>query len=156
MNEDEFCESCGQKTSGYRSAVSKGTVAVLKKIYHFVEKKGLNTVHLVKEMGAAGILSANEVGNANSHMVRQGLLAHIESEPGNFALTAKAVGFLNGAAISKWVRVAKRTKGNPAKTIETSQEICVISDFDRGGEYWEVPGFEIKEGRIIRPPTMVL
>lgn len=153
---DEHCHACGQRITGYRSAVSRGVADTLKKIYAFVLEKGLNVVHIEKELVQAGRITGNAGGNAQGHMVRLGLLAHIENEPGNYAITTKGVEFLNGTPIPKWVRVAKATKDKGSHIVEHAEETCTIRDFDRKGEYWEIPGFEIKEGRIIQAPILEL
>ena len=145
---DEYCPHCYQKIGGYQSSVSKGVVETLKRIYGVVEKKGLNIVHIEKEMVQEGLLTGNQAGN-KTHMVRLGLLAHIEGEPGNYALTTKAVNFLNGEPIPRRVKVEKATAKGGSRTVSHSEEMCTIRDF-KGGEYWIVPGFEIREGRIIQ------
>lgn len=127
---------------------------MLKRIYRFIERKGINAVHIEKEMVQTGMLTGNQKGNAVGHMVRLGLLAHIEGEPGNFCLTRKAVDFLNGQPIPKYAEVAKRTGEHGSRTVSHSEETCTIKDFNRAGDYWEVPGFEIREGRIIPPEAV--
>ena len=150
--EQEFCPHCGQRM-GYRSSVSRGTVAVLKTIFKQIAAKDTNAIHIEKELVQRGYLTGNQGRNC-THMVRLGLLAHVDGEPGNYCLTRKAVDFLNGAPIPKYATVSKRTEAHGSKTIITSEETCTIRDFDQVSEYWEVPGFEIKEGRII-PPNVI-
>jgi len=145
----EHCEHCGQSI-GYDSSVSKGTVWVLKTIYQKVAEKNVNAVHIEKELVQTGRLTGNQGRNC-IHMVRLGLIAHIDGEPGNYCLTRKGVAFLNGDAIPKRVSVSKKTIDHGSVTTTASDETCVIQDFNRKGEYWEVPGFEIQEGRIIQP-----
>lgn len=146
MSDHNVCESCGQRLS-YRSSVSKGVVRALKTICKFVEGKGINAVHIEKELVQGGILTGNQGRNA-THMVRLGLLAHLE-EPGNYCLTAKAMGFLNGNPIPKYAEVSKRTEGKGSHTVQSSGEDCTIRDFTKGEE-WEVPGFEIRSGHVIK------
>ena len=143
-----ICHACGQRI-GYRSAVSRGTVVTLQKIRDFVEDKGVNAVHIEKEMVQAGKLTGTQMGNAKGHMVRLGLLAHV-GEPGNYCLTDMAMKFLAGAPIRKEVTVKKRTEDKGSHTVEGSVETCVIGDFRKKGDYWEVPGFEIRSGSVIR------
>lgn len=148
MSDDRnICQSCGQRL-GYRSAVSRGTVVTLEKVKDFVEKKGINAVHIEKELVQQGILTGNQGGNAKGHMVRLGLLAHV-GEPGNYCLTTRALEFLAGAPIPKEVVVRKRTEAEGSHTEEPSAETCTIGQFRKKGDYWEVPGFEIREGRVI-------
>jgi len=149
-NEDNanICHACGQRI-GYRSAVSRGTVVTLQKIRDFVEDKGINAVHIEKEMVQVGKLTGTQMGNAKGHMVRLGLLAHV-GEPGNYCLTSMAMAFLAGAPIRKEVTVKKRTEEKGSHTVESSAETCTIADFRKKGDYWEVPGFEIHSGSVIR------
>lgn len=135
---------------GYRSGVSRGTVKVLKMIFKKVAEKDTNAIHIEKELVQRGFLTGNEGRNC-THMVRLGPIAHVEGEPGNYCLTRKGVDFLNGNPIPKYVTVAKRTESHGSRTVTHSEETCVIQDFNKAGEYWEVPGFEIKEGRVIPP-----
>lgn len=146
---DEHCPHCGQRM-GYRSSVSRGTADVLKMIFKKVTEKDTNAVHIEKELVQTGRLTGNQGRNC-THMVRLGLIAHIKGEPGNYCLTNKGIDFLNGLPIPKYVTVEKRTAGHGSRTVTHSEETCTIKDFNRKGEYWEVPGFEIKEGRVIPP-----
>lgn len=153
-HDDNVCGACGQRL-GYKSSMSKGIVAVLKLVMQKVEEKGLNVVHIEKEMVQTSILTGNQGRNA-THMVRLGLLAHIDGETGNYCLTRKAMEFLNGDPVPKWVEVSKRREGEGSRTVAHSDETCVVSDFAGKNEYWEVPGFEIKEGRIIKGNSRVV
>ncbi len=142
------CQSCGQRLS-YKGSVSRGTVQTLRAIAKFIEQKGINIVHLEKEMVQMGRLTGNQSGNAKGHMVRLGLLAHLKEEPGNYCLTEKAMGFLNGMPIPRHVSVSKRTEVKGSHTVTHSDEMCTVNQFNKAGDYWEVPGFEIRAGRVI-------
>lgn len=145
------CASCGQ-TTAYRSAMSRGIVITLQTIREYIEEKGVNAVHLEKELVQTGRLTGNQKGNAAAHMVRLGLLAHLD-EPGNFCLTERAMRFLAGMPIPREAFVAKRTEHKGSHTIETSEETCTIKDFRKDGDYWTVPGFEIRSGRVMQGDT---
>ncbi len=145
--EENVCPHCGQRIA-YRSAVSKGHVRVLRVIVKLIQQKGVNVVHVEKELVQAGLLTGNQGRNC-THMVRLGLLAHLQGETGNYVLTDKAMRFLNGEPIPKYVIVSKRTEGKGSHTVTHSKELVSISAFSKKGEEWEVPGFEIKAGRVI-------
>lgn len=145
---DEYCDHCGQRM-GYRSAVSKGLVRMLETIADAIEEKGVNVLNVKKELVDTGKLTVNQYTN-KSHLVRLGLLFCVEGEVGNFGLTSKAMGFLKGERIPREAVVEKATKDRGSRTVETSEETCTIHDFMEKGEYWIVPGFDIREGRVIK------
>lgn len=154
MDDNNVCPTCHQRLA-YRSSVSRGIVHTLKQIATLVESKGVNAVHIEKEMVQKGLLTGNQ-GRNYTHMVRHGLIAHVAGEPGNYALTRKAMGFLAGDPIPKTVVVSKRSEEGGSHTTGYGDEVCVISDFNGKGEYWTVPGFDIREGRVIREPATLL
>lgn len=135
------CECCGQ-TLDYDLPLSKGLVIMLLKIYNFGKAKGLNAVHLRKEM-EGNTLTSNEVGNA-SHLIFHGLLKDLE-EAGNVAITKKGFDFLNGLEVEKTVIIKKgkyEVIGYHNPEIKTSIRKLLKSDL-----YWE--GGYVKVGNII-------
>ena len=132
---------------GYKSSVSRGVVETLKKIVEAIKAKGINTIHIEKELVRTGILTGTQGKNA-THIVKLGLLAHSPDEIGNYCITKKAMSFLNGEAIPKYVIVSKTNRSSGSRTVSQSEEMCTISNFT-DGVFWEVPEFEIREGRII-------
>ena len=70
-----ICKCCSQ-TEDYALPLSKGMALMLLKIYNFGKRKGLNVIHLRKEMEGRE-LTSNEVGNA-SHLIFHGLLKDLE------------------------------------------------------------------------------
>lgn len=151
--DQEYCPHCGQKL-GYKSAISRGTVEVLKKISRVVDEKGINAVHIEKEMVQKGILTGNQGRNC-THMVRHGLLAHIEGKAGNYCITRKGMGFLRGEAIPKFITVSKANQNEGSRTVDHGEEMVTIRQFSKSGEYWEVPNFDIREGQVIRTPAQL-
>jgi len=149
--EHAFCESCGQRI-GYRSTVSKGIVKILEKVAEAIEEKGINVIHVRKELVDTGKMSLTQHNNL-THLTRLGLLANVDGEVGNYLITAKGMHFLNGGRIPREVTVQKATKDKGSHVIDRSDETCSIHDFMGKGEYWIVPGFEIREGRIIKNIT---
>lgn len=145
--DENVCGECGQSLQ-YKSAVSRGTVAMLKAISAMVDRKGINVVHIQKELVKEGALTPNQAQNI-THCVRLGLVAHVE-DAGNYCLTTKAMNFLNGEDIPKYAYVKKRTAEQGAHTEGSSEEMCNAKDFIKKGSYWEVPGFEIREGHVVR------
>jgi len=119
-------------------------------MWRAIDEKGINAIHIEKELVQRGKLTGNQGRNC-IHMTKLGLIAHIKDEPGNYCITTKGADFLNGKEISKSVTVKKRTESEGSRTTEHSNEMCTIHDFQGKGEYWEIPGFEIREGRIIPP-----
>jgi hypothetical protein len=143
------CECCGQ-TQEYVVAISKGIVLVLKKFSQHVKSKGVNVVHIEKEMVAPRIITNNQYANVKI-LTAHGLLAKAKGEAGNYVLTRKGLEFLKGthpvpkyAIISK---VEKRMMGYHDEEFEVH-----ISDFDKDSEFWEGVGYDIKHGRVINEP----
>lgn len=139
--EPTTCECCDQ-TVDYDLPLSKGLALMLVKIYNFGKAKGLNAVHLRKEMEGKQ-LTSNEVGNA-SHLIFHGLLKDLE-EAGNVAITQKGFEFLGGAEVEKAVIVKKGSHqivGYHNPEVKTS-----IRKLLKEIPYWE--GGYIKIGDII-------
>lgn len=146
---ENVCPTCHQSIA-YKSAVNRGLCEALKKILAYIEKKGVNAVHLRKELSSQGVITDSQHRNIEAHGVRLGLVAHIENEPGNYCLTTKGMDFLNGEPIPRYAMVQKRTEDAGSHTILVSAETCTMRDFLRKGDYWEVPGVYIQEGRVIK------
>lgn len=146
--ENTHCETCGQRI-GYGSRVSRGTAHVMQAIYRRVKEKNLNAVHIEKELMAKGILTKTQAGN-RTHLVRLGLIIDLP-ETGNYAITRRGQDFLNGKPVPREAFTKKTTKDKHSHTLFTSDETITIHDVLKKGEYWEVPGFTISEGRVIMP-----
>jgi len=145
--EKTHCDHCGQSLySEY--TISRGLRDALKKVARFIEVKGINIVHLQKEMVDTGWLTSNQSTNLRTHGIYTGIIAHAE-EVGNYLITQKGFRFLNGEEVTKSAWVLKRTKEKGSHVIFTPDEMCNVRQFDKKGEYWEVPNFEIREGRVI-------
>lgn len=151
--EREVCDACGQSIN-YRSAVGRGIVEALKSMSKFIEKKGINAVHLHKELVIEKVWTEMQERNMTVHGVRLGLVFHIEDEVGNYGLTTKAMQFLAGENIPKYAYVKKRTEEQGSHTFGVSKQTCNVKDFTKKDAYWEVPGFEIQEGRVITRSTI--
>lgn len=129
--------------------MSRGLRDTLRAVARFVEKKGINVAHMQKELVAEGYITPNQAANLWTHGIRLGIVAHVEGEPANYLITKRGFDFLNGEAIPKYAYSSKRTKEQGTRTTSTSEEMCVATDFNKKGEYWEVPNFEIQQGRVI-------
>lgn len=146
--EHESCPECGQSlTTTY--AVSRGLRDTLKAMARFIEEKGENVAHIQKELMAQGIITHNQKDNLHTHGVYTGLVAHAD-EPGNYLITKRGWDFLDDKPVPKYAYAAKRTKEKGTHVIGHSEELCRASDFNRKGQYWEVPGFVIQEGRVLK------
>ena len=149
MRHENVCPTCGQSL-GTRYCVTKGLRDAIRLMSSFIESKGFNAVHLIKEMVNVGILTANQERNLITHGIRTGLIAHIKDNPGNYCITARGYDFLGDNPVPKYAYAVKHTKAIGTRTVRTSEETCRASDFNRSGEYWEGPGYEIREGHVIK------
>lgn len=148
-------DGCGQSIGTFYS-MSRGLRDSLRAMSRFIEKKGINVAHMHKELVAERYLTTSQATNLWTHGVRLGVVAHVEDETGNYLITNRGFAFLNGEPIPKYAMATKRTRVKGTRTIETSVEKCVASDFNKKNEYWEVPGFEIREGRVITGQSAML
>lgn len=116
----------------------------------FIDRKGINAVHLTKELGGRRLLSSYQIGNI-SHLRFHGLVAKIKNEPGNYCITNKGFDFLKGETINKTAIIKKGTKGASPHNIGYGDEKCKISDFDKKWiNFWESSCYIIKQGRVIK------
>lgn len=140
----EVCGSCTQ-TKTYVLSVDHGTVDILKAISRFVEKKGINIVHVEKEMVSGGFLTTNQYTNLK-RLTAHGLIAKAD-ERANYHITTKGHRFLQGEPIPKHAIMSKVTKKQIGYFQE--EETVTVGEFNGGGEYWEGANYEIREGRVI-------
>lgn len=133
--EHQNCPACGQRLT-YELELDRGTVAILTSIARFVKSKGINAVHLSKEMLKQGLLTHHQVGNISRPRFH-GLVAKIKGETGNFGLTQKGLDFLRGEPISRTVIIKKAAgKGSPTHVIGHGDEQVMIGQVDKEwGEY---------------------
>ena len=155
----EKCEHCGQSLT-YLLAVDRGTVDIMKAISVAIKRKGINVIHPRKEieisgrevsyqeMVTEGLLTSNQIGNL-SRPGFHGLIAKVKGHPGNYSLTGKGMAFLHGASISKFAIISKSSKRQIGYW-EPIKFQCTLKDFRPDQEYWEIPDWEIKEGRVIK------
>jgi hypothetical protein len=149
----ETCPHCSQRTT-YWITISPGVVSILKEMASFIRRKGINAVHPAKEMEALGMFNSTRMGNL-TQVKRHGLIAAIEGEPGNYALTRKGLAFLNGEPIPLHTQVRKQRVGKAAETIGHSEEHCTIDQVMKNWkEWWVVEGFDIQSGRVINTPPL--
>jgi len=147
-DKNTHCETCGQRI-GYGSRISRGTAHVMQAIYRRVKEKNLNAVHIEKELMATGIITKTQAGN-RTHLVRLGLIIDLP-DTGNYAITRRGQDFLNGKPVPREAFTKKTTKDKHSHALFTSDEMVTIHEVLKKGEYWEVPGFTISEGRVILP-----
>ena len=150
--QSEVCPHCQQSLT-YELQMDRGSNDILKEIAKFVKIKGINAVHPAKEM-MPGILTGRQLDNI-VRLKFHGLIAHINNERGNFAITTKGINFLNDQPIPLSVIIKKRVAGKRAHVIAHSDETITISQIDKEwGPYWSANGYEIREGRIITTPPV--
>lgn len=146
-HDKETCPYCGQSLT-YELDIDKGSVETLKTIARFIEQKGINAVHLTKELEGHG-LTSHQIGNI-SRLRFQGLVAKIVGEAGNYCITQKGFNFLDGQEVPRTAIIKKGTQHTHPHTMGYGEEICSIEDFDgKWAEYWQATGYQIKEGRVI-------
>jgi len=132
--------------------LDRGTVNIVKVIAKYIQKKGVNAVHLSKELLAEELLTHHDVGNISRPRFH-GLVAKVSENAGNYCLTNKGLDFLNGKQVESIALIKKATDKVPAYTIGYIGEPVTIKDFDNEwGEWWSASGYEIQEGRVITQP----
>jgi hypothetical protein len=144
----EKCGSCEQTTT-YILALDRGTVKILKGIARAIGEKGINCVHIAKEVLARGFVTVNERSNI-ARPRAHGLIARVKGEnmKGNYLLTKKGAAFLRGERVPRFAIMSK-TKGHQVGYLEPEKHTVSIRDFDAKGEYWEGIGYDIVEGRVV-------
>lgn len=144
------CACCGQSET-YVLPIDYGTVEIVKAIARCIEKKGINAVHLNKEVLAQGFFrSHHQIGNI-SRLRAHGLVAKVKGEVGNFLLTKKGADFLQGQAVPRYAIMSK-VEGKQVGYWDPENNMVTVKDFDMPGEYWEGIGYTIEEGRVIPNP----
>jgi len=143
----QHCPYCGHKLT-YEIDIDKGTVESLKTIAKFIKDKGINAVHLTKEL-LGDRLTNYQIGNIPKARFH-GLVAKIKDHPGNYCLTTKGLDFLNGKDIPRSAIIKKAIKDSPAYTYGYGIETVSINSFLKNWDlYWASNGYNIKEGRVI-------
>ena len=144
MINEEYCECCGQK-KGYASKISRGHVVTLRAMERKVREKGSNIVNMKVELLEDGRIDVTQYGN-RTHMEKLGLIIHVET--GNFRITTRGWNFLKGLPVPAGVIVKKATKDEGSRTIGTLEETVTIEKFKKKGEYWDIPNYEIRHGKV--------
>ncbi len=143
----EKCECCGQSTT-YVLAIDKGSTDIVKGVARAIEKKGINCVHVNKELVGKYLtpLQMTNMTRPRSH----GLIAHVEGEgmKGNYLLTKKGMDFLKGKRVPKYAIISK-TEHRQIGYHEPETLTTTIHECQGKGEYWEGIGYEIEEGRVV-------
>ena len=148
----ECCEFCGQ-TKTYLLPVDRGTVSILKAVAGCIREKGINCVHLTKEVLEQGFFTSHHQTGNISRPRFHGLVAKVEGKIGNFCLTRKGAKFLKGEPIPRFAIISKE-EHRQVGYYKPDEHQCVISDFFKEGEYWEGINFDIKEGEIVVTPQV--
>lgn len=138
------CTHCNQFVN-YELSLSRGHAKCLVKIYNYVKSKGINAVHLDKELLEKNIITANEKGNV-PQLRHWKLLDQLE-ESGNYAINQHTVDFLKGLiTVPKKVIVLKGIENDFGGFFDT--EFVFVKDLlKKDNPYWE--GDYIKYGNII-------
>jgi len=140
--DEKICPTCGQTTKT-KSSLNKAMAHEMIIIGKFIKQKGINVFHPTKELVDGGLMNFNQRTNM-VHISNNGLVAPLKGEPGNWVLTRKGMNFLKGEKIPKVAIVDKSTK----ITIDHEGETD-IHQLLKGGGYWEQPGFDIVDGKVI-------
>ena len=145
--EKQKCECCGQ-TKTYVLPIDRGTADIVRALAHAVRLKGVNAVHVQKEMEVPmkeanpiyGTVTSNQVNNLSRPRFH-GLIAFVRGERGVYCLTRKGAAFLRGEAIHKWAIVSKVEKHQVgywyAYGPGDSRNMVTIAELGLSPEYWE-------------------
>lgn len=155
---EKVCHACNQ-TKNYFIGLDRGTVIILKALSKRIELKGVNAVHLNKEMEVPkkmwryewavtdGVLTSRQIGNITRARVH-GLVAKVKESSGSWCITDKGFDFLRGMPIDKYKEIDKATKRSetymPGKFLVTAQSLMKKEDF------WESINYHIKNGHVVK------
>lgn len=161
----KVCSSCGQRET-YLLPIDRGTTLIVKAFAAAVRRKGINLIHIEKEMEvprkewtyaravSEGVLTSVQIGNRTRARVH-GLIAMVHDEPGNWCLTSKGAKFLRGEPVQRYAIVQKSKEGarsHKEDYWEPDLNMVCVSDFTAQDEPWEGINFDIVEGRVVAPP----
>lgn len=156
--EEEHCPHCGQDIT-YILPVDRGAVEILIAISVAIRNKGINCIHPRKEMEIIsndydlerileeGKLTSNQINNL-TRLRAHGLIAHHQTEKGNWVLTTKGIDFLNGKEIPRFA-IMNKAKGIQDGYWMEEKYSCVIQNFLAAEDYWEGINYVIEGGRVI-------
>lgn len=146
--EPEKCECCGQ-TKTYLLGIDRGSVEILKGVARAIGEKGINCVHVNKELVGRYLtpIQMTNMSRPRSH----GLIAHVRGEgmKGNYLLTRKGAAFLRGERIPKFAIMSK-SEGHQIGYFEPESLTVAITDFTGKEDYWEGINYTIEEGNVMR------
>ena len=150
---EEKCDCCGQTTT-YIIGIDKGTVDILKGVAKAIGRKGINCVHVNRELVVDGDLTPIQMTNM-SRPRSHGLIAKVKGEmkKGNYLLTRKGSQFLKGGRVPKYAVMSKVT-GHQIGYHEPNKHNVIISDFKGKGEYWEGVNYTIERGEVVPVPKV--
>lgn len=138
----------------YELEIDKGTTEIVKGVARAIKEKGINCVHIAKEVLAKGYITVGQRLNV-SRPKAHGLIAKVKGQAGNYCLTDKGLSFLKGEPIPRLTIIKKATRNQASHVIAHSEDMVTISQIDNGwGTYWSANGYDIKEGRVITTPAV--
>ena len=147
---EEVCTLCGQSIT-YLLPIDRGTVDILVAVVKCIEKKGMNCVHLTKEVLAQGFFKTPHQSGNITRPRAHGLVAPVKGDhlKGNFCVTDKGLDFLRGEKIPKYAILSKKDK-RTLGYFEPETLTVQIDQFRKGDDYWEGVGFEIRAGKVVK------
>ena len=141
------CDCCNQ-TTNYLLIIARGSRDSLRGIAKCIKDKGINCVHIQKEVEAQKYITSNQRSNINC-LQAHGLVARVKGEAGNYALTNKGIQWLrNEIRIPKYAirdKITNQTIGY----FEPEKNTVGVLDFKRNDDNWEVQDYVITEGRVV-------
>lgn len=144
--ERSVCECCGQ-TRNYVDGVNRGSAEIVKIVARAIRDKGINVVHIRKELVEVGAMRPTQYTNV-AHPTAHGLIAKVRGNPGNYCLTRKGAAFLRGEPIPRYAIIDKATK-HTVGYHEPERYTVTLAQVQRSGDYWEGVGFDVVEGRVV-------
>lgn len=158
----ERCEHCKQTTT-YLIPVDKGASVIMVAISAAIRRKGINAVHVVKEMmiptkewnmdaARAGFVTVNHIRNLARVRIH-GLIAAVKGERGNFCLTHKGAQYLKNVPVAKYA-IRSKAEHKTIGYFEPEKYTTTISQELRKVGNWEGIDFDIVDGRILIDPPV--
>ncbi len=156
----ERCDHCGMTTT-YLLPVDRGASIITIAIAAAIRRKGINAVHVVKEMlipakewnlemARQGYLDINKVRNVGRTRLH-GLIAKVKGHAGNYCLTPKGAAYLKGQSVPKYAIRSKSQKKTIGYLEEEKYQTNIRAELAKETT-WEGIDFDIVEGRVLIDP----
>ena len=134
QNPNPICSHCGARMKEWWHSLTPGLLNILIKILLTVKEKGLNNVHIVREVGIKSHLELSNLSKLRHH----GLIARVkdytgQNIEGRYCITTRAGKFLRGE-----LKIPKRVRTYRNEVVDHDfKNLVGINDFRNKIPYFE-------------------